>query len=532
LTRVESYNGTIWTTLGGVLNTARDQLAAAGNVSAALCFGGYTGAASAVTESFDGSAWSNVNVLNTARYILMGCGLQGAAISVGGTGSTKKTELWDGVDWTASGDLNTANSGAALSGSSTSARIACGLNYAQISELWSGSAWTASLSPNIARKSVGNGPAGNSTGMMITGGGINTVGTVPYPCEIYTGAVPVIIDGAIFTSTGSQFIQQGWPPPFSGVASLYVLDKYIGPFFDLDYEGVQLSSVASILAAQGIMAPFDLTTVPMGATASMLADLHVDNIMIATLPMIIGVATGTSRSGRASFQILPALTGMATGNTSIRGTMRANLPLLRGSATGLTGILGVMRADLPILSGTATGRTLAKGIGIAFLPMLIGHAHGKEIAASFVALVMNPRNFAVSEYEGFSFNSFALFDDQYLAAGVAGIYIIGGASKDGNSNIDAELKTGQLGMGSMKPRDVYLSGKSDGQMLVTLSENEDTPNNAKVDYLLETLGIDRAKVPRGMKPDYLQVGIKNVSGSDFDLDGMEIDAESLTRKKK
>jgi hypothetical protein len=85
-------------------------------------------------------------------------------------------------------------------------------------------------------------------------------------------------------------------------------------------------------------------------------------------------------------------------------------------------------------------------------------------------------------------------------------------------------------MGSAKPRDVYLAGKSDGQMLVTLSENEDTPNNAKVNYLLETLGIDRAKVPRGMKPDYLQIGIKNVSGADFDLDSVEI-LPRLTRRK-
>lgn len=531
LTRVESYNGSVWATLGGTLNTARDQLAAAGNLSAALCFGGYTGAASVVTESFDGSAWSNVNALNTARYILMGCGVQGAAISVGGTGSTKKTELWDGVDWTASGDLNTANSGAALSGSSTSARVACGLSYARLSELWSGSAWTASLSPNIARSSVGNGPAGNSTGMLVTGGYINTAGTMQYPCEIYTGAVPVIIDGAIFTSTGSQFIQQSFPPAMAGVASLYAFDKYIGPFFDLEYEGVQYSSVASMLAAQGIMVPFDLTAIPMGAVASMLADLHVDTLMVATLPAMTGSVTLEVRSGTL-IRDLPALTMLGNGQIGVVGTVNAYLPGIRLVAAGLAGGIGRVARSLPFFTIISSGGPSDGAIANLTLPLFYINAHGQAVETSFVALVMNPKNFAVSEYEGFSFNSFALFNGQYLGAGAAGIYIIGGTGKDGRSNIDAEIKTGQLAMGTAKPRDVYLSGKSDGQMLVTLSENEDMPNDAKVNYLLETLGIDRAKVPRGMKPDYLQVGIKNVSGADFDLDSMEIYAEGLARKKK
>lgn len=138
---------------------------------------------------------------------------------------------------------------------------------------------------------------------------------------------------------------------------------------------------------------------------------------------------------------------------------------------------------------------------------------------------------AVSEYDGFSFNSFALFNGQYLAAGTAGIYVLGG-DKDGSSNIDSEILTGQLSMEGVKPRDIYLYGKSDGQILVTLSENEDQVRNSKVSYLMETLGVDRAKVPRGMNPDYLQIGIKNVSGCDFDLDNMEIYVEGLTRKKK
>jgi hypothetical protein len=369
--------------------------------------------------------------------------------------------------------------------------------------------------------------------MMVTGGAINTAGTVQYPCEIYTGAVPVMIDltGIPFGVTGSQFIQQGWPPPFAGVASLHAHDKYIGPFFDLEYEGVQYFSVASMLAAQGIMAPFDLTAVPMGVATSMLADLHVDTLMVGTLPALIGSATLEVRSGTL-IQNLPFFTLLASGQIGTVGTVNAYLPGLRLTATGLAGGIGWVSQSLPFFTIIASGGPSDGAIANLILPLFYINAHGQAIETGFVALVMNPRNMAVSEYTGFSFNSFALFNGQNLAAGAAGIYVIGSGNKDGNSNIDAELKTGQLAMDDAKPRDVYLAGKSDGQMLVTLSENEDTPNNAKVDYLLETLGLDRAKVPRGMKPDYLQIGIKNVSGADFDLDSMEIYAEGLSRKKK
>jgi hypothetical protein len=369
--------------------------------------------------------------------------------------------------------------------------------------------------------------------MMVTGGYINTAGTMQYPCEIYTGAVPVLIDltGFPFGVTGSQFIQQSFPPPMSAVASLYAFDKYIGPFFDLDYEGAQLSSVASFLAAQGIMAPFDLTAIPMGAIASMLADLHVDTLMVATLPALTGSATLEVRSGTL-IRNLPVLTLLASGQIGAVGTVNAYLPGIRLAATGLTGGIGGVARSLPFFTILSSGGPSDGTVANLTLPLFYINAHGQAVETGFVALVMNPKNFAVSEYEGFSFNSFALFNGQYLAAGAAGIYVIGSGDKDGSSNIDAELKTGQLAMGSAKPRDVYLAGKSDGQMLVTLSENEDDPNNAEVNYLLETLGLDRAKVPRGMKPDYLQVGIKNVSGADFDLDSMEIYAEGLTRKKK
>jgi hypothetical protein len=105
----ESYNGTSWTEVND-LNTARDRVGGAGNQTAALAFGGETTPKLSVTESWDGTSWTEVNDLNTARGFLAGAGTQTAALGFGGDipPNTGATESWNGTSWTEVNDLNTA----------------------------------------------------------------------------------------------------------------------------------------------------------------------------------------------------------------------------------------------------------------------------------------------------------------------------------------------------------------------------------------------------------------------------------------
>ena len=57
------------------LNTARNQLGGAGIYTAAIAFGGSDGPGAKTagnTELYDGTSWTEVNDLNTARYVLGG----------------------------------------------------------------------------------------------------------------------------------------------------------------------------------------------------------------------------------------------------------------------------------------------------------------------------------------------------------------------------------------------------------------------------------------------------------------------------
>jgi len=100
-----------WAT-GGTLNTARNHLGSAGTKSLALVFGGATDPSteSNKTEQYNGSAFSEVSDLNTARRTNGTGATYTAAIAIGGYNSNpdityNQTETWNGSSWTEVNDF-------------------------------------------------------------------------------------------------------------------------------------------------------------------------------------------------------------------------------------------------------------------------------------------------------------------------------------------------------------------------------------------------------------------------------------------
>jgi hypothetical protein len=111
------------------LNTARRSLSGTGTRAAALAFGGTNGygvPAVANTESYNGTAWAEVNDLNTARIGLGTAGTQTAALGFGGGPDLTNTELWNGYTWTEVNDLNTGRNSLGGAGTQTSSALGFG----------------------------------------------------------------------------------------------------------------------------------------------------------------------------------------------------------------------------------------------------------------------------------------------------------------------------------------------------------------------------------------------------------------------
>ena len=107
------WDGSSWTS-GGSLNSNQRYRRASGIVTAGLVIGGNGGSPSpsAETESYNGSAFTEVGDMNTARtggMSLGGSGPYTASLYFGGQGSNPAesiTESWDGTSWTEVADLN------------------------------------------------------------------------------------------------------------------------------------------------------------------------------------------------------------------------------------------------------------------------------------------------------------------------------------------------------------------------------------------------------------------------------------------
>ena len=190
------------------LNTRRYGLGGAGTSNdSGIVFGGFPNGPTGATESYNGSAWTEVNDLNHGRGYIPGLGTITAALTTGGNSATIATdtqtesyngtgagtqtsglyiggyippavtgvvESWNGTSWTETTDLNTARSGGGGAGvDNTSALIGGGGTPPSTgaTEEWNGSSWTEVNDLNTARKNQGG--VGIVTSALIFGGQTN-----------------------------------------------------------------------------------------------------------------------------------------------------------------------------------------------------------------------------------------------------------------------------------------------------------------------------------------------------------------------
>ena len=99
---LEEYNGTSWTELSD-LNTARDAISGAGISTTSLVYGGDAPPTTTKTESWNGSAWTEVNDMATARQYFGSAGASGtSSLAFGNVPESGATE-----EFTASAAVST-----------------------------------------------------------------------------------------------------------------------------------------------------------------------------------------------------------------------------------------------------------------------------------------------------------------------------------------------------------------------------------------------------------------------------------------
>jgi hypothetical protein len=197
----EHYNGTAWTEVADLNSARHGSTGGAGTTTAGLVCGGdqYPSPRQiALTETWDGSSWTEVSDMNTARAgnQIVGqtytAALTGGGLSNNGNTYEAKTEKWDGTSWTETGDLNTARWGIQGAGTSTAASFNGGDNPSGNNignlEQFDGSSWTETTDSNNVRRLGGSSINSTYNDFIVFGGHIGEPETTGTATEFWNGS--------------------------------------------------------------------------------------------------------------------------------------------------------------------------------------------------------------------------------------------------------------------------------------------------------------------------------------------------------
>jgi len=188
-----TYNGTTWTAQTATLNDTRSRLGGAGETdSSSVAFGGFAPNGTVNTELWDGSSWTEVSNMGTARYALAGTGTATKALGSGGytSGRLAATEEFNNSfqvvtagAWASGGNLPTATKshgggGTQTAGIASGGQVVPGSIVGETYE-YDGSAWT-DASADMGNSKLGRASCGTQTANLVAGGQPDTAAVEEY----------------------------------------------------------------------------------------------------------------------------------------------------------------------------------------------------------------------------------------------------------------------------------------------------------------------------------------------------------------
>lgn len=274
-----------------------------------------------------------------------------------------------------------------------------------------------------------------------------------------------------------------------------------------------------------------------------------------------GQFTSTIKTSEDVTGIDSAPVGIETNDVNSRleipiGNASLTLPIL----TVLGGFFPVAEITLPIFTmvGLTEGANLNGDIDIDLPALTLDGAASFDddittifpvIALSSRAyngsapecIVMNTKNFAVSEYLNYGFNSMARFNGANLICDQNGIYEQDTSDAD-NTGVDdykikAHVKSGTIDIHSdviQRLRNFWLNYQTDGDVEIVVGADKKATRYYPLPFHSGLGGINerRAKPERGIRNRHFNFKIRNVNGSQLEIDKLTITLEPIVSKRR
>jgi hypothetical protein len=229
---------------------------------------------------------------------------------------------------------------------------------------------------------------------------------------------------------------------------------------------------------------------------------------------------------------------------SLEGVVRAMESIVSGAVFSDTvqglAVVTVVVPDSLALQTEAIGQAMR----LALVEDSVAFSVSFQIdGVPYVGIALNGASRAVTEYTNFDFNSLASFNGTLYGAGAAGLYRLQGAD-DAGTPIDAYLRTAMqrlAGGKSVRQAEAYIGFRANGELqlkvIVSTRDTDTATTYVKKGYVYDlepaprgSMQPGRFKIGRGLKTVYGAYELRNVAGSDFALDVLEIHPLALDRR--
>jgi len=154
------------------------------------------------------------------------------------------------------------------------------------------------------------------------------------------------------------------------------------------------------------------------------------------------------------------------------------------------------------------------------------------LAQVFHAYVMNAKTAGMGEYTNFPFTSLFKHPLGYFGITADGLFQLTG-KKDAGVNIDADILTGISTLGTDQLKllpEAYLEIRGGEMELTTIFNEDEEPDVYEEDFSDETrIKLQRFKLAKGADGTHVQLRLRNLNGSDFDLQSISLPYTVKTR---
>lgn len=255
----------------------------------------------------------------------------------------------------------------------------------------------------------------------------------------------------------------------------------------------------------------------------------------ATAPRVTGVLTATTTLSTTILGRTTRPTAVLTAVSGKVGTVTASAPKTKGVLTAFVTLYGTISTSAPVPTSEFSGGSGIVATVVASFPMPRAYLTNAAAFNTVIkGVVVNTVTGAVTEYQNYGFDSFAVIGGVTYAAGTDGIYELDSAVTDNTAPISAYFETGALDFNSeylKRMEGVYAAYRTTGDIRVSVrtDEGKQYAYNMKYDGV-PTIRQRRVPVGKGLKGKYWQIKFENVNGSGFGFDTMNILAHETVRR--